>query len=82
MSITVDSIKSRIAEYEEELVKVVAQHGTLMGGLNELKQLLTIASDVAEAVAPGACSALDVISESIEAVQSVLDPEQASETPE
>ena len=69
MSLSIETIQSRIKQYEEELTKLVANHTTMTGGLNELKVLLDEAQkaieaceEVAEEVAP----AIEGIVEAIE----------------
>ena len=75
MSITIQSIEERIKQYEEEIVKIVNTHGNLMGGLNELKQLLSIASDVVSVVAPEASPIVDVVSEAVDGIDAALTPD-------
>lgn len=70
MSLTIESLKARIEEYEQEIVKTVNTHASLIGGLNELKQLLALADGAAEVVAP---EAKPIIEEVNEIVGEVID---------
>ena len=74
MSLTLEAVESRIKEYEAEIAKVVTNHATLVGGLNELKQLLSIAGEVAAAVAPEATPVIEVVSEVVDAVDEAVQP--------
>lgn len=75
MSLTIESLKARIAEYEQEIVKTVNNHATLVGGLNELKQLLTIADDAAKVLAPEAAPIIEQINEVVGDVIDAVDHE-------
>ncbi len=75
MSLTIESLKARIEEYEQEIVKTVNTHATLIGGLNELKQLLTIAGDAVEVLAPEVAPVIEQINEVVGDVIDVVDHE-------
>lgn len=72
MTLSIEALTNRIKEYEAEIVKVVTNHGNLMGGLNELKQLLSIATGVVDVVDPSAAPVLDVISEVVDEVDAAV----------
>ena len=74
MSITIASIETRIKEYEAEIVKIVATHSSLMGGLNELKQLLTLVSPVIDTLAPAAEPVLNIANEVVDGLDSIASP--------
>jgi hypothetical protein len=69
MSLSIDTISNRIKQYEEEIQKVIANHTGLVAALGELKQLLTVASGVAEVLVPSAVPVLAVA----EKVANVID---------
>jgi len=73
MSLTIESLKSRIAEYEQEIVKTVNTHATLVGGLNELNQLLSLAGDVAEVLDPEAAVVIEEANEVVNEVVNAVD---------
>ena len=75
MSLSIDAIKARIAEYEQEIVKVVNNHASLVGGLNELKQLLALGEKVAEVVAPEEAPVVEAINEVVGEVIDAVQPE-------
>ena len=74
MSLTIQNLEDRIKEYEQEIAKIVANHGTLIGGLNELKQLLSIASSVVSVVDPAADPIVKVVSEVVDEISAVATP--------
>lgn len=73
MSLTIESLKSRIAEYEQEIAKTVNTHATLVGGLNELNQLLSLAGDVAEVLDPEAAVVIEEANEVVNEVVNAVD---------
>ena len=74
MSLTLGSIENRIKQYEEEITKVVANHASLVGGLNELKQLLTLANEAAPVIAPSAAPVIEAVAEVVDAVDAAVQP--------
>ena len=74
MTLTVDSIVTRIKAYEEEIQKLVTNHISLTGALAELKGLLTLATPVVDAVVPEAAPALEVVN----AVVDDVSPEETA----
>ncbi len=72
MSFSLDTITARIKQYEQAIEQSLANHNSLLGGLAELKSLLTVATNVIDTVAPGskAADALNIADE----VMDVVDP--------
>ncbi len=72
MSLSVEAIENRIKQYEEEIVKIVNNHTGLMAALAELKQLLSVATDVVAVVAPEAVPSIEVASEVVDAIDGIV----------
>jgi hypothetical protein len=67
-----EKIKERINEYEGAITKLVNDHTSLMGALSELKNLLAIAEDVAEVVAPKVEPFFDAAGKVVEIIEDAL----------
>ncbi len=74
MSLSVQAIEGRIKQYEEEIMKVVANHTGLTAALAELKQLLSVASEVVSVVDPAAAPAVSLIENVVSSVDSFISP--------
>lgn len=82
MSITIQNLEARIKQYEEEIAKIVNTHGTLMGGLNELKQLLLVADEAAPTIDAQMVPVVDAVSEIVDCIEAVVvDDVEAVATP-
>lgn len=66
MSVTLEHIEARIKEYETAITNSASNHNSLLGGLAELKNMLTAFAPVVEAIDPEAAPV-------VEAVESVVD---------
>lgn len=67
-----EKIETRIKEYEGAIAKLVNDHTSLTGALTELKNLLAIAEDVAEVVAPQVEPFLDAAGKVVEVIEDAL----------
>jgi hypothetical protein len=72
MSLSLETIENRIKQYEEEIMKVVANHTGLMATLAELKQLLSVASEAAVIVAPEAVPVIDTIEGVVHVIDEIV----------
>lgn len=80
-----DKIEARIKEYEGAITKLVNDHTSLTGALTELKNLLAIAEDVAEVVAPQIEPFFDAAGKVVEIIEDAIDgddSDDASELPD
>lgn len=68
-----EKIEARIKEYEGAIVKLVNDHTAFTGALTELKNLLIIAEDVAEVVAPQVEPFFDAAGKVVEIIGDALD---------
>ena len=72
MSLSIDTIETRIKQYEEEIMKVVANHTGMMATLAELKQLLSVASEAAAVVVPEGVPVIDAVETIVDAIEGVV----------
>lgn len=73
MTLSVETIESRIKQYEEELLKVVANHTGMMAALGELKQLLSVANGTAQIIAPQEQPVIEEIEKVVDVVDVVIE---------
>jgi hypothetical protein len=75
-----DKIEERIKEYEGAITKLVNDHTSLSGALIELKNLLAIAEDVAEVVAPQIEPFFDAAGKVVEIIEDALDNDDSCDS--
>lgn len=63
-----EQIEARIKEYETAIANSAANHSGLVGGLNELKNMLSIATKVVEVVDPALAPVLEAAETVVDAL--------------
>jgi phage-related protein len=67
-------MEARIKEYETAIATSLANHNGLLGALAELKNVLTIAAPVVEALVPSASAIINTVENVVNDVDNAVEP--------
>lgn len=76
----VASIEARVKEYEAAIATSLANHNGLLGALTALKNILTIAAPVVEALDPSASSIVNTVENVVNDVDNAVEPSVSGAT--